>query len=177
MDFLLTYFDRGFSGNPYDAGIDRTYSMDALPQEFPYRGTGDFDMITFYGRHAMERNYQRMEVSHGNHVIGSRRGTSSHQYNPMMILAERSATECAGSCYAMSFVYSGNFKGEIEKDQFNQTRVLHDYVLGVYDFLERLIQRYPDMLIEGCSGGGGRFDVGMLYYTPQIWFRMENTTA
>ena len=40
MDYLLTYADRGFSGNPYDAGIDRTYSMDALPQELPCHGTG-----------------------------------------------------------------------------------------------------------------------------------------
>ena len=51
----------------------------------------------------------------------------------------------------------------------DQGRVLYDYILGLYDFLERLSQRYPDMLIEGCSGGGGRFDAGMLYYTPQIW--------
>ena len=51
----------------------------------------------------------------------------------------------------------------------SQGRVLHDYVLGLYDFLERLVDRYPDILIEGCSGGGGRFDAGMLYYTPQIW--------
>ena len=51
----------------------------------------------------------------------------------------------------------------------SQGRVLHDYVLGLYDFLERLVNRYPDILIEGCSGGGGRFDAGMLYYTPQIW--------
>ena len=50
-----------------------------------------------------------------------------------------------------------------------QGRVLYDYVLGLYDFLERIVQRYPDILIEGCSGGGGRFDAGMLYYTPQIW--------
>ena len=35
MDYLLTYYDRGFSGNPFDAGDDRTYSMDALPQEYP----------------------------------------------------------------------------------------------------------------------------------------------
>ena len=42
MDYLLTYADRGFSGNPYDAGIDRTYSMDALPQELPCHGTGDY---------------------------------------------------------------------------------------------------------------------------------------
>ena len=37
----------------------------------------------------------------------------------------------------------------------SQGRVLHDYVLGLYDFLERLVERYPDILIEGCSGGGG----------------------
>ncbi len=36
--------------------------------------------------------------------------------------------------------------------------------------------RYPDILIEGCSGGGGRFDAGMMYYTPQIWCS-DNTDA
>ena len=58
----------------------------------------------------------------------------------------------------------------------NQGAILHRYVLGVYDFLERLHERYPDLLIEGCSGGGGRFDAGMLYYTPQIWCS-DNTNA
>ena len=42
-------------------------------------------------------------------------------------------------------------------------------MLGLYDLLERLVSRYPDLLLEGCSGGGGRFDLGMLYYSPQIW--------
>ncbi len=51
----------------------------------------------------------------------------------------------------------------------NYAKTMHGYVLGVYDFLERLIARYPHILIEGCSGGGGRFDAGMLFYTPQIW--------
>ena len=507
MDYLLTYYDRGFSGNPYDAGEDRTYSMDTLPQEFPCYGNGDFrstafavenadgsmscdlrykshkifdgkynleglpavyaseqeaqtleilmedpvtgvkvvllygvlpaqdiitrsvcvknessgkiylnkiesasldflygdyELLTFYGRHAMERNVQRVPVMHGTQKIGSVRGTSSHQYNPMMILAEKETTEEKGNCYAMSFVYSGCFQGEVLKDQLNQTRmmlglqeeafrypletgemfqapevilsyssegmnrlsqnlhhcirqhicrgkykeeirpilinsweaayfdftgdtiyelakaakevnidmlvmddgwfgkrdddnsglgdwfvnekklggtlgnlikrindlgvkfgiwiepemvsedsdlyrkhpdwaltvpgrnpvrsrnqlvldfsrkevvdeiydqickvldqgnieyvkwdmnrslmdvyssvtrdqgrVLHDYVLGLYDFLERLVQRYPNLLIEGCSGGGGRFDAGMMYYTPQIWCS-DNTDA
>ena len=45
MDYLLTYYDRGFSGNPYDAGSDRTYSMDALPQEYPCYGTGDYRSV------------------------------------------------------------------------------------------------------------------------------------
>ncbi len=507
MEYLLTYADRGYAANIYDAGEDRTYSLDFLPQEFPCEGTGDmrspalileygngiracdlrfagykvrsgkyglkglpavyaqeeeaetleillrdtegraevtllygvipeldiitrsaivrnisdeeiriekimsasldqvcgrYDLITFYGRHCMERNFQRMPVGHMEQCIGSRRGTSSHQYNPMMILADRETTETAGSCYSMQFVYSGGFWGGAGMDQFDQTRmqlglmqekfsyplapeesftapevimsysaegfeklsnnlqecirkhvcrgkwrdqirpvllnsweafymdfdgadilalaeqaallgmdmlvlddgwfgkrnddlaglgdwyvneeklggemkeliywvhrkglkfgiwvepemvnedsdlyrahpdwamvipgrkpvrgrhqlvldfsrkevvdyifesickvldmgtvdylkwdynrsiadvfshtasdqgkVLYDYILGLYDFLERLTQRYPDMLIEGCSGGGGRFDAGMLYYTPQIWCS-DNTDA
>ena len=45
----------------------------------------------------------------------------------------------------------------------------HRYVLGVYQMQERLIQEFPDLLLENCSGGGARFDPGMLYYSPQIW--------
>ena len=197
MDYLLTYYDRGFSGNPSEVKNDRTYSMDALPQEYPALGMGDYrssaliihnvdgtdccnlryvsheikkgkyhlkglpavyakeeeadtlkilledavskvqvvllygvlekediitrsakiinqgdkrisvkkaasacldfvdgsyEMLSFYGRHAMERNFQRTEIAHGNYVIGSRRGTSSHQYNPAVMIAEKGAT-------------------------------------------------------------------------------------
>ena len=69
---------------------------------------------------------------------------------------------------SLSDLYSCNTK--------DQGRVAYDYVLGLYDFLERLMKRYPDILLEGCSGGGGRFDAGMLYYTPQIWCS-DNTDA
>ena len=57
-----------------------------------------------------------------------------------------------------------------------QLEVSHRYVLGLYELLERIIEKYPDLLIESCSGGGGRFDAGMLYYTPQIW-TSDNTDA
>ncbi len=229
MDYLLTYYDRGFSGNPSDVGNDRTYSLDALPLEYPVMGSGDFrnsaliirnadgsdccdlrysgyeikegkyrlpglpavyadsreaqtleiyledkishvqvtllygvleeddiitrsavirnqgkesvtvekaasscldfltgeyEMLSFYGRHTMERNLQRAEIGHGNHSIGSRRGTSSHQYNPAVIIAGKDTTEDKGRCYGMVFVYSGNFLCEAEKDQYDQTRVL-----------------------------------------------------
>lgn len=50
-----------------------------------------------------------------------------------------------------------------------QCELPHRYVLGLYELLERLTADFPDVLFEGCSGGGGRFDAGMLYYTPQIW--------
>lgn len=45
----------------------------------------------------------------------------------------------------------------------------HRYVLGLYKLMERLTRKYPDILFEGCSGGGGRFDAGILYYMPQSW--------
>lgn len=48
-------------------------------------------------------------------------------------------------------------------------QVGHKYVLGLYYILETLTNKYPNIMIEGCSGGGGRFDPAMLYYTPQIW--------
>lgn len=45
----------------------------------------------------------------------------------------------------------------------------HRYYLGLYSVLERLVTDFPDVLFESCSGGGGRFDAGMLYYMPQVW--------
>lgn len=59
------------------------------------------------------------------------------------------------------------YSAQLPADRQGET--LHRYVLGLYEFMERLGKRYPDMLIEGCSGGGGRFDGGMLHYAPQIW--------
>ncbi|MBQ7915632.1 MAG: alpha-galactosidase [Firmicutes bacterium] len=50
-----------------------------------------------------------------------------------------------------------------------QKEIFHRYVLGLYELLERLLTAHPDLLLEGCSGGGGRFDPAMLYYSPQIW--------
>lgn len=50
-----------------------------------------------------------------------------------------------------------------------QSEVAYRYVLGLYRILETVTAKYPNVLFEGCSGGGGRFDAGMLYYMPQIW--------
>ena len=51
----------------------------------------------------------------------------------------------------------------------NQGEYFHRYVLSLYQILDAIITKFPDLLIEHCSGGGGRFDTGMLYYSPQIW--------
>lgn len=50
-----------------------------------------------------------------------------------------------------------------------QKETQHRYMLGLYRVLEEITARFPEILFESCSGGGGRFDPGMLYYMPQTW--------
>ena len=59
--------------------------------------------------------------------------------------------------------------GSAQLDRESQGELFHRYCLGVYELQERLITDFPDLLLENCSGGGARFDPGMLYYSPQIW--------
>lgn len=54
-------------------------------------------------------------------------------------------------------------------DRESQQELFHRYVLGLYRMQERLVTEFPNLLLENCSGGGARFDPGMLYYSPQIW--------
>lgn len=57
-----------------------------------------------------------------------------------------------------------------------QKETTHRYMLGLYYVLEEITNRFPDVLFESCSGGGGRYDPGMLYYMPQTW-TSDNTDA
>ncbi len=59
--------------------------------------------------------------------------------------------------------------GSLALSAEHQRETAHRYMLGLYSVLETLTSKFPDILFEGCSGGGGRFDPGMLYYFPQIW--------
>lgn len=64
---------------------------------------------------------------------------------------------------SLSDIYS------ITLDPLRQGEVAHRYMLGLYELLEHLTADYPEILWEGCSGGGGRFDAGFIYYMPQSW--------
>lgn len=229
MSYLLEYPDVGFSGNPYCADNDRTYSLDTLPIEYSCEGTGDYrisslsvrhdngscaidlryksfsikkgkysitglpsvyadendaetleivladtvskvevvlrygvienlDIITrnvvirncgkdavtinkaaslcldipygqwewihFHGRHTMERLPERTPLFYGVQESSSKRGTSSHQQNPSVILCSPECTEDNGECIGAFFVYSGSFITQIEYDQLRQTRLV-----------------------------------------------------
>lgn len=74
MRYLLTYYDRGFSGNPYEADCDKTYSMDALPQEYPCFGNGDFRSPAFIlknadGSYCADLRFVSCEICEGKYRI------------------------------------------------------------------------------------------------------------
>lgn len=66
--------------------------------------------------------------------------------------------------------------GSYNLEADRQGELSHRYMLAVYELQERLITEFPDILLENCSSGGGRYDPGMLYYSPQIWCS-DNTDA
>lgn len=55
-----------------------------------------------------------------------------------------------------------------------QGEVYHRYILGLYRVMDEIILTHPDILFEGCSGGGGRYDPAMLHYYPQYWVSDNN---
>ncbi|AKS39187.1 alpha-galactosidase [Anoxybacillus gonensis] len=66
--------------------------------------------------------------------------------------------------------------GSSSLEASRQGEVAHRYILGLYELLERLTNKFPYVLFESCASGGNRFDPGMLYYMPQSW-ASDNTDA
>ena len=83
----------------------------------------DYDMISFYGWHCRERQYQRNPLHYGAQNLFSRRGASSHQFNPFFCLCSKDATQDEGEAYGFNFVYSGSYLEEVEVEQTGTTRV------------------------------------------------------
>lgn len=57
----------------------------------------------------------------------------------------------------------------LKEKQIDQTEFFHRYISGVYTLYNKILMDFPEMFIEACAGGGGRYDLGMLFYSPQIW--------
>ena len=89
----------------------------------------NLDLVHFYGKHVLERQFERRPLTHGITEIASVRGNSSHQHNPFVILCEKKTTEDQGGCWGYSLLYSGSFRIRVEYDQFDSTRI----VCGISD--------------------------------------------
>ena len=87
----------------------------------------DYDMITFYGRHAKERSREQRRLAHGLQGIHSKRGASSHCHNPFVALLKHGANEDQGEALGFNLVYSGNFSAVAECDFNSATR----FIMGI----------------------------------------------
>ena len=107
--------------------------------------------------------------------VHTRHGCGDLAYRPASVCVVVHACKVDYVKWDMNRSVDNVFSAALPRER--QGEVYHRYVLAVYEMMESLVQRYPDLLFEGCSGGGGRFEAGMLYYSPQIWCRPEITTA
>jgi alpha-galactosidase len=129
----------------------------SLNVDFPY---GEFDLVHFHGRHAMECQFERVPLMRGVQSVSSGRGTSSHHHNPGIILCGKDANEDHGDCYGFNLVYSGNFSANVETDQAGQVRV--NIGLDYEDFCFNLQPR-----TEGRQDRGSPLQGGESFTTPE----------
>lgn len=120
--------------------------------------TAKYDFVTLPGAWGRERHIERTPLRSGIQSIESRRGASSHQHNPFMALAEKSAAEEYGEVYGFNFVYSGNFIAGVEVDQLFKARAYMG--LNDYDFSWRLpsgdtFQTPEVVMVYSAQGFGG----------------------
>ncbi|WP_331036147.1 alpha-galactosidase [Lactovum miscens] len=85
--------------------------------------SGDFDLIHFQGRWAMERQLERLPITHSITSFGSNYGVSGNRQNPGFLIADKQTTESTGDCYGFNLVYSGNWKATAEKSALGLTRI------------------------------------------------------
>ena len=116
---------------------------------------GNWELLHFHGRHAMERIPERVKLMRGIQTVASRRGASSHHNNPFVVLCERGATEEHGGCVGIMPVYSGNHRTDIEVDQMGLTRAVSG--INGEQFSWRLEPgetfHAPEVLISFTDGG------------------------
>lgn len=113
-----------------NTGNSKIYLDRLLSMNVDFYNDNNFDLLHFYGSWARERHINRIDIGHSTHTIESKRGASSHQQNPLILLARKDCNEQKGEVYGMNLVYSGSFKGTIEVNPYNSTRVQ----IGINDF-------------------------------------------
>jgi len=112
--------------NKSESGV-KINKLASCSLDFPAR---NLDLLHLTGAWAGEFQLNRELVTKGTKRLESTRGASSPQQNPFMALASPNTTEFQGEVFGFSLVYSGNFETIVQKDSFEQTRV----ILGINSF-------------------------------------------
>ena len=131
VDLLYTAFEKEDvitrSVNVKNAGKDTLYLTKVFSACLDMDNQ-EFEMLTMHGSWARERQMEYRYIGHGKQSVGSNRGESSHQEHPFFALKAKNATEDNGNVYGMHFIYSGNFIGQVERNQFDGIRA----VMGIH---------------------------------------------
>ena len=129
--------------------------------------TQHLDLLRFYGGHVNERMCQRSPITQGNTSFFSRRGTSSHMYNPYFCLCEHKATEEKGNAYGFNLVYSGCFLNELETDQTGCVRVLSGLGSECFNYLLKTNETFisPEAVMTFSDKGVGQVSRNMHSFT------------
>lgn len=118
----------------------------------------NYELLQLSGAWCREKNIYRRELAPGLTAIDSKRGYSSHQQNPFLALLDRGTTETTGNVYGFNLAYSGNFLGEVEVDQFLDTRL--QLGMNPFDFKWELKPGHsfqaPEVIMVYSSEGLGK---------------------
>ncbi|MGL9730108.1 alpha-galactosidase [Enterococcus sp. DIV0756] len=113
-------------------------------------------------------NSQRIAIGRGQYVLDfSNPEVVETIYQQMKNII--SATKLEYIKWDMNRNITQAYSSYLKQQKIDQAEFFHRYILGVYRLYERILSEFPDVLIEGCAGGGGRYDLGILFYSPQIW--------
>jgi alpha-galactosidase len=157
----------GFAQKVHDKGLQFGLWLE------PEMVSGDSELNRQHPDWLLQVPNRKPALSRSQYVLDfSRQDVRDHLYQQLSQLFDTVAIDYIkwDMNRSLSDVYS------LLLDPAQQGEVAHRYLLGLYEFLEKLTTAYPTILFEGCSGGGGRFDAGFLYYMPQIW-TSDNTDA
>ncbi|WP_138494881.1 alpha-galactosidase [Paenibacillus pinistramenti] len=130
----------------------------ALSASVDFTGRSDLELLYLSGAWSREGNITRRPLLQGETRIDSKRGMSSHQFNPFAALVTKETTENHGEAFGFSLVYSGNFEAGAEVDAFGSARV--SIGLNAFDFAWQLdrgesFQTPEAVMVYSGEGLGG----------------------
>ncbi|EEJ72039.1 alpha-galactosidase [Lactobacillus ultunensis] len=112
--------------------------------------------------------YQRASIGRNQYVLDfANPEVVNNIFNQMKTVIEKAKVDFVK--WDMNRHITEAYSAYLAQKKRPQGEFYYRYILGVYDLYHKLLNAFPDLLIEGCASGGGRYDLGIMYYSPQIW--------